>query len=89
MGLNLKVLSEKKETKVDAHISVNFSHFLTNFVSVKRVNFHTLVSRIIVQAHISVMGTRSPVYKKRSKNVYSFDFEFVYSLFTYFNFNCG
>ncbi len=34
-----KVLSEKKETKVDAHISVNFSHFVTNFVCLKRVIF--------------------------------------------------
>ena len=34
-----KVTSEKKETKVDAHISVNFSHFVTNFVCLKRVIF--------------------------------------------------
>ena len=34
-----KVLSEKKETKVDAHISVNFSHFFANFVLPKMVIF--------------------------------------------------
>ena len=34
-----KVLSEKKETKVAAHISVNFSHFVTNFVCLKKVIF--------------------------------------------------
>ena len=34
-----KVQSEKKETKVDAHISVNFSHLFANFVSLKMVIF--------------------------------------------------
>ena len=34
-----KVLSGKKDTKVDTHISVNFSDFITNFVCLKKVIF--------------------------------------------------
>ena len=35
----MELNTEKKETKVDSHISVNFSHFLTNFVCLKKVIF--------------------------------------------------
>ena len=39
-SLNIKLRSyRKKETKVDAHISVNFSHFSKNFVFPKMITF--------------------------------------------------